>query len=602
MKGFLMPATALTTLKKNIAFTLLCCTVLMMFVAGSTAASAQSCPTSPNYSPDFTGASSPACLTLNNNGDTGYPGFYGVVNAPTPPPTVTTVLRLTPNATGTAGSAWYKTQQPVTGAFSTTFTFELTGSNTGYGPADGIAFVIQNSPAGTGALGPDGCGIGFGDSSTGCAPSTGGIPQSLAVEFDTFQNADDPNNNHVAIQSCLTGPNSIDVIGGPCKIADKPNLSSLPVPVTLADGNVHTVEITYSGSGTKLLDVILDGNDLFPGGVSFDMTKISLNSGNAWVGFTAATGGGDDNQDILSWTFTPGAQTIVVSQGTPAVASFSNASNQPNVYDYTAQLTALYTGNPAVTIQPTLMTPAACNALVQKNFWPARCFVYENAENSGLDAAVLFSVTCSNGPCGSSENPFDALLGTDFEFLASENPFFVYPGIAGFLNPFPGWLKGSGPYVDPCTPPLSGPLFQSNQVSSFIIDGGHTVGSSGGGASCWVATYDTPGENPPGIKITSPAPFATYTKGSVVPATYACNNPSTSQPTSNPTGPYLTAASCKQNSGTPASCTFTSPPGGGLSCTGGTVDTSSKGLHAFVVTAIDSGQNQNLQIVPYTVK
>ena len=601
MKGFPMPATTLPafslTAFRKIAL-IFCCTVLMMFVAGSTAASAQSCPTSPNYTPDFT--SNHSCLTPNNNGDVGYPGFYAVANTPTPPPGVTTVLRLTPNATATAGSAWYNTQQPVAGAFSTTFTFQLWGGTGSLSPADGFAFVIQNS--GLNALGPDGCGLGFGDSSTGCAPSTGGIPQSLAVEFDTFQNADDPNNNHVAIQSCLTGPNSIDVIGGPCKIKDNPNLSSLPVPMTLADGNVHTVEITYSGPGTKLLDVILDGNDLFPGGVFFDMTTISLNSGNAWVGFTAATGGGDDNQDILSWTFTPGAQTIVVSQNTLAVASFPNAAGN-NVYDYSAQLTAPYTGNPAVTIQPILMTPAACNALVQKNFWPARCFVYANAENSGMDASVLFAVTCSNGPCGSNASPFYALLGTDFEFLASENPFFVYPGIAGFLNPFPGWLKGSGPYPNnPCIAPPSGPLFLSNQVGSFIIDGGRTVGNSGGGASCWVATYDTPGEKPPGIKITSPTPFATYSKGSVVPATYACNNPSTSQPTSNPTGPYLTAASCKQNSGTPASCTFTPPPGGGQSCTGGTVDTSSKGLHAFVVTAIDSGQNQNLQIVPYIVK
>ena len=608
MKGFPMPATTLPafslTAFRKIAL-IFCCTVLMMFVAGSTAASAQSgCPTSPNYSPDFSNVSNQACLTLNgtNNGTPitappGPPGFYPVVTPPTPPPVVATVLRLTPNQAYWAGSAWYKTQQPVAGAFSTTFTFELTGSNTGFGPADGIAFVIQNSPAGTGALGPDGCGIGFGGGS--CTPGSG-IPNSLAVEFNTFQNIGiDPSNSDVTIQNCSgTGANSVDPT---CSIKVN-DLTHLTSPINMADGNVHTVEITYSGPGTKLLDVILDGNDLFPGGVFFDMTTISLNSGNAWVGFTAATGGGDDNQDILSWTFTPGAQTIVVSQNTLAVASFPNAAGN-NVYDYSAQLTAPYTGNPAVTIQPILMTPAACNALVQKNFWPARCFVYANAENSGMDASVLFAVTCSNGPCGSNASPFYALLGTDFEFLASENPFFVYPGIAGFLNPFPGWLKGSGPYPNnPCIAPPSGPLFLSNQVGSFIIDGGRTVGNSGGGASCWVATYDTPGEKPPGIKITSPTPFAKYSKGSVVPATYACNNPSTSQPTSNPTGPYLTAASCKQNSGTPASCTFTPPPGGGQSCTGGTVDTSSKGLHAFVVTAIDSGQNQNLQIVPYIVK
>ena len=618
MKGFPMPATTLPafslTAFRKIAL-IFCCTVLMMFVAGSTAASAQSgCPTSPNYSPDFSNVSNQACLTLNgtNNGTPitappGPPGFYPVVTPPTPPPVVATVLRLTPNQAYWAGSAWYKTQQPVAGAFSTTFTFELTGSNTGFGPADGIAFVIQNSPAGTGALGPDGCGIGFGGGS--CTPGSG-IPNSLAVEFNTFQNIGiDPSNSDVTIQNCSgTGANSVDPT---CSIKVN-DLTHLTSPINMADGNVHTVTINYSGPTTTLLDVILDGIDLFPktvanpsGGVLFNMATIGLASGNAWVGFTAATGGGDDNQDILSWTFTPGAQSATLTVGVTSTLSFPNASGV-TAYDYTALLTQPYP-TPVIQVQPILMTQAACDALVQKNFWPARCFVYENAENTGLDASVMFALTCPDSPggtCGSAaEENFFATLGTDFQFLQSENPFFIYPGIDLILNPFPGFLKGVGPNpLFPCTPPASGPLFQSNQVSSFIIDGGRTIGNSGGGASCWVATYDTPGEKPPGIKITSPTPFATYSKGSVVPATYACNNPSTSQPTSNPTGPYLTAASCKQNSGTPASCTFTPPPGGGQSCTGGTVDTSSKGLHAFVVTAIDSGQNQNLQIVPYIVK
>ena len=89
------------------------------------------------------------------------------------------------------------------------------------------------------------------------------------------------------------------------------------------DGNVHSATINYSGSATKLLDVIVDGNDLFPGGVFFDLTTIGLNSGNAWVGFTAATGGGDDNQDILSWTFQPlSPETAVINQNTETVLPF----------------------------------------------------------------------------------------------------------------------------------------------------------------------------------------------------------------------------------------------------------------------------------------
>src|SRR5208283_2866484 len=304
----------------------------------------------------------------------------------------------------------------------------------------------------------------------------------------------------------------------------------------------------------------------------FNLATISLNSGNAYVGFTAATGGGDDNQDILSWTFTPGSQTAVVSTTGTTTLSFPNAAGNI-VYDYTAQLTS---GTPrTVTVKPILMTQAACDAIVQKNFWPARCFVYENAEDSGMDMAVMFAVTCSQGPC----NNFPATLGTDFEFLRSDNPLFTYPGVLGLLNPFPGWLKGElGPDpANPCTPPASGPLFQSNQISAFVIDGGHTVGGSGNTGSCWAATYDTPGEIWPGINITSPT-VTTYSKGSSVPAVYTCNNPITSQPVTSLTGPYLTAASCKQSSGTQTSCTQTS---GGLSCTG-TVDTSTKGLHTFV--------------------
>jgi legume-like lectin family protein len=548
-------------------------------------------------SPNFPNFSSIANLTLNGNA-----AQSG------------NVLRLTPNTTDQAGSAWFNTQQPVGAAFSTTFTFQLSGANTmqngcvpdqfGFCPADGIAFVIQNSALT--ALGPDGCGIGFGDSSTGCAPSTGGITNSLAVEFDIFQNADDPSNNHVSVQSCLTSSNSRDP--GICRIADNPNVQ----PINMSDGNPHSVTITYAppatGSGPGTLDVILDNTDLFPptvsnpsGGVAFDMTSISLNSGNAWVGFTAATGGADDNQDILSWVFTPGTQTALVTTGMQSILNFQNAA-QNNVYDYAAQLTS---GSPvAVQVNPILMTQSACDALVQKSFWPARCFVYENAENMGVDAAVMFEVTCpqsQGGTCGSSNNQdFFAELGTDFEFLKSENPLFTYPGIFGLFNPFPGWLQGDlGPDpLHPCTPPATGPLFQSNQIDTFFIDGGTTRGKGNGGASCWVATYDTPGEAPPGIKISSPT-FTSYKKGQVVAAAYTCNNPFTSKPSNNPTGPYLTAASCIQSSGVEnLPCTQT---GNGLACTG-TVDTSTRGLHTFAVTGIDSGGNVNINAVIYNVK
>jgi hypothetical protein len=569
-------------MKTRIAGLLPTAAVALLVLAASSRLLAQNCPTSPNYSPDF--SANQSCLTLNNNGDTGYPGFYPSVAG------TTTVLRLTPTAVATAGSAWYNTQQPVSGAFSTTFTFQLTG---GAPPADGIAFLIQNSSIN--ALGPDGCGIGFGDDSiAGCAPTTGGIPNSLAIELNTFANYGiDPNSNDITIQNCSgTGPNSVDPT---CSIAVNSNL-----PITMTDGNVHTVTINYSGPTTQLVDVILDSVDLFPGGIPFDMSSIGLNSGNAWVGFTAGTGLYFDNQDILSWTFTPGSQTAVINTNSQANLNFPNASGS-NVYSYTGQLTQQYS-TPVLQVTPILVTQAACDKLVQVNFWPARCFVYANAENTGLDSAVMFSVTCPASPggtCGSTEEQdFFAELGTVFQYQQSENPWFVYPGIFGLLNPFPGWLKGSGPNpASPCTPPTTGPLFQSNQIDSFFIDNATTKGKSGGTGSCWVATYDTPGELWPGIQITSPQPTV-YNLNQQVTASYACNNPVTSQPASSPAGPYLTAASCTQSSGTQSSC---QPSANGISCTG-TVNTSTPGPHTFGVTAIDSGGNQNVQEVLYWVR
>jgi uncharacterized repeat protein (TIGR01451 family) len=614
MKGLLMTATSVTTLKKNIAFTLLCCTVLMMFVAGSTVAWAQ-CPTSPNYSPDFTGASSPACLTLNNNGDIGYPGFYTVVNPPTPPPVVKTVLRLTPNAIDTAGSAWYNTQQPVVGAFSTTFTFELSNPSAGsQGPADGIAFVIQNSPAGTGALGPDGCGIGFGDSDY-CISSTGGIPNSLAVEFNTFNNGTgvDPSNNDVTIQNCSgTGANSVDQS---CSLAFN-DLTLLSPPINMADGNVHTVTITYTpstlstcgpeGASTcSSLDVILDGNDLFPptgaNPALFNLNSIGLTSGTAFVGFTGATGGGDDNQDILSWTFTPQTQTAVVSTTAPTVYSFLNGSGA-TAYEYTGQLNS---GSPtAVTVTPIQTTPAICNALVQLTYPGAQCFVYGNL-SPNPDSAVMFELTCpglTNGIC----NPLDAELGTIYT-LSTEAGVNMY----NHIDPFPGLLKGDGGVLGhPCSTALlnGAALFKSNQIDLFSTTefpdpGSH--GSGGNTGSCWVATYNQPDEKLSGITITSPT-NTSYAQGANITASYTCSNPTSSKlpelpAIGNPVGPYLTAASCTQATGTQSSCTPPSPsPGGGISCTG-TVPTSTVGPQTFTVTAMDSGTNTSTQSVNYTV-
>jgi len=586
------------------------CILILVIVAGSSAARAQC--TAPSFSPDFTNNQS--CLTLTginySTPSTTYPGFYPPVSPP--PQGVATVLRLTPNDFFWAGSAWYNTQQPVSGAFSTTFTFQLSGTTSEN--ADGFAFLIQNSTAATSALGPEGCGIGFGESSSGCTPHTGGgITNSLAVEFNTYLNPGvDTSGNDVTIQNCSgTGANSVDPI---CTVLGGANNN---LPITLTDGNVHSATISYtpplSGSGPGALDVILDGIDLFPGGgVAFDMTSIGLtNSNTAWVGFTAATGGGDDNQDILSWTFAPPSQSQAgpVAPGAPPT-SFNNnggfVEGNPNSGSTsTAQETdTQLTVQMVMTEIPTPGSPSqsqsACTALVQPSFPGAQCFVYQNGAGQGSDAALLYAVTCPPaGSCGSIGNPFDANLGSYFNFTCAENsPLTCGPVGSPSLstssggNPYVGYLKGTGPDPNnPCTPypDNNPPLFQSNQIISLNIGDTSTkpaLGGSGGSTSCWVVTYLTPNEVPT-VNVTQPQNNGSYQQNSTTAASYVCtavNNGNSA------TGPYLTVNSCSA----------IDTPGGSVA-NGAQFDTSQTGPHTFVATVVDSALNTISSTVTYNV-
>jgi len=662
--------------------------ISISLAAPSTAAWAQSCPTFPYYSPDFT--SNQSCLTLNGNatfptpagspatikswsGTNGvvtfqasnsftageviilsgfatstffnglafpvlktglthsqfeitFSGYTGSTDKGTATPLK--VLQLTANRTNQAGSAWYNPQQPVVNGFSSTFTFQLSATST-YN-ADGIAFVIQNSTevnSKTGnptALGPDGCGIGFGDTVSGCTPHTGGIPNSLAVEFNTYLNSGvDKSGNSVSIQSNGTNPNCVD---STCTLSGGLNYN---LPVTLADGNIHTVQVSYAlvptptetscvvdGNPGPCLDVIIDGHDLFPAGVAVNLgTLLSLNNNdNAWIGFTGATGGGDDIQDILSWTYSTTAQSQsgTVTTTAPTVYNYDGGytNNQNGGNDYTAQLNSGTSTTTVVTEIPVvgpLGTPAssqeACNALVQanSNFSTAECFVYQNGGGPGIDASVMYEVTCPGSPtggtCGSSLEPtFNAALGTDFYFTYPENsPLSLYyfsglPNLTSSTNlPEVGFLKGEGPDpLHPCTPYPGNtpPLFQSNQIFSFTLGdtSGSTKGKGGGTASCWLATYYTPGEVP-AVNIVAPVNNATYQQNEQDATTVANYSCSAVNNGTNATGPYLTVASCN-----------------GPVASGSYFPTSTLGPNTFTVTVTDSALNTNSSTVTYNVQ
>ncbi|MGH9501341.1 MAG: L-type lectin-domain containing protein [Terriglobales bacterium] len=580
---------------------------------GGTAAWAD-CPVSPNYVSNFN--SDQGCLSQNGNS-----AFF--------PQEGPTVLRLTPDQGSQDGSAWFSTQQAVQGGFSTTFQFRFTQSGDTHTPADGIAFVIQSSS--TTALGAGGGSIGYADGGGTCptvdgsAPCDvgGGIRNSLAIEFDTYNNGTatgDPNNNHIAVQSCGIGQTNspahttINDYNFPnCLIG---SVASLQTPI-MSDQNPHTAVISYTpptctGQGCSgVLTVILDGSTVLTTQLTLENYLSLATGGKAWVGFTSATGAAFENHDILSWTFTPQAQSGTVGTDTPSVLSFNGGAFNGNTgFDYNAILTGEGTTSATVQVQPILITEAACEKLVDANktFGHAKCFVFQNADGHGTRSSVLFELTCpdeSGASCDQSD--FYAVLGTDFVFQKSDNLGFQL--LNSTIGPYPGWLKGDGGVtghpcqVDPNNP---SPLFHSNQILSFTVTGDPTGTTKGGarpGGSCWTVTYLTGGELPPGVQITAPT-LKTYSLSSTPgQASYTCSDPKTSQGLGSPVGPYLTAQTCTQSqvpNKNNSSCSATNN-GGVISCTG-TFDLSVKGVHLFTVTSKDSGGNVGANIVLYNVK
>lgn len=204
------------------------------------------------------------------------------------------VMRLTPSLRIQAGSAWLAEKQDVKNGFSTMFQFQVTDRGSSFPKAvttdvgaDGFAFVIQNS--GADAMGSAGGGIGY-----------SGLPNSLAVEFDTWDNNEsgqalirDPDDNHVSVQTRGTETNYEFKA---FSLGLTPNLPEL------SDGDVHTARIDYI-PGTLI--VYVDDMDLPVLAVKADLeTLLSLDKGKAWVGFTAATWDAFENHDILNWAFT----------------------------------------------------------------------------------------------------------------------------------------------------------------------------------------------------------------------------------------------------------------------------------------------------------
>jgi fibronectin type 3 domain-containing protein len=216
--------------------------------------------------------------------------------------------RLTTNV-GEVGTIFTNQRQNV-GTFTTTFTFRLHDFTNP--PADGFTFIIQgNGPT---ALGGAGGALGY-----------AGIPNSVAVKFDIYDNAGEGTNS-TGIFSAGRVPTVRDQGLPPNPTPDIPDISltldGLTPPIDLKNQNVKRVTLSYDGTilHEDLTDTVTGGHFTHDYAVN-----IPLLIGNtaAFVGFGGGTGGLSAIQDIQTWTFTPGVG--VPGAPTSALAAINGA-------------------------------------------------------------------------------------------------------------------------------------------------------------------------------------------------------------------------------------------------------------------------------------
>jgi fibronectin type 3 domain-containing protein len=189
-------------------------------------------------------------------------------------------LELTNGGQDEAASTWSTSRQDIS-KFNTQFTFQLSNAK-----ADGFTFAIEG--VGATALGQSGGGLGYGSALSG---QSGGIPNSMAIKFDLYNNQGE-------------GYNSTGLyLNG----AAPTNIGSIDIGYTgldLHSGDVLTATMTYDG--TSLVVNLADATTNKSGTFTYTVDIPSLVGGTtAFVGFTGGTGGLTATQDILTWTYTP---------------------------------------------------------------------------------------------------------------------------------------------------------------------------------------------------------------------------------------------------------------------------------------------------------
>jgi hypothetical protein len=205
-------------------------------------------------------------------------------------------LMLTPNLGSQKGTAVRRNRMLLSNSgFSTYYKMHITP---GGSPGDGLCFIVYQSDTDTTQTGALGEGLGY-----------SGIPNSIGVEFDTYQNSspeNDPSSPHVAIDTngsvIHAGTASSTATGNGCTDDGAVNMAHTYSSMLNNDINVW---VDYDGS-TGYITVTWGTSSLRASSSNYSFKRnvgTSLVGKNVFVGFSASTGGATEKNDILKWYF-----------------------------------------------------------------------------------------------------------------------------------------------------------------------------------------------------------------------------------------------------------------------------------------------------------
>jgi hypothetical protein len=307
--------------------------------------------------------------------------------------------QLTPAVGTQNGTVWYADQIDLNQPFDISFEMFLGYSDVN--GADGICFVMHTQ--GTSAIGATGGGMGYLNFGT-----------SLAVEFDTYQNANpysDPAFDHIAIQrNGNVNHNTIDNLGGPVQMN--------AFNANTEDGQNHPVRLIWDPINF-ILSVYFDCELRLQTTVDIIGDVFSGQNMVNW-GFTAGTGGLSNVQSVcLTPDILNATNDVTICPGAAAVLTISGADIN-GTFDW-SPTTALSTStgpspvaNPDTTTTYSVIYTDLCGVITEQDF-------VVTVEPLTVNATALSDINCANPQ--TTINSISNINGVTFMWITSGGNF-----------------------------------------------------------------------------------------------------------------------------------------------------------------------------------